>query len=215
MSLECSSSSAADDSNQQLLEQARNGSNIALGELLQRYRDYLVFLADDELDTDLKVKTSASDVVQESCLEAARDFQSFAGSTPEEFQRWLRRVLLNNVANVVRSFRETEKRDVAREARLSGDQPIGSDRLVCHDTLSPSGVVAKQEQFEQLHAALGRLPEHYREVIHWRNYERLSFEDIGTHFGRTAEAVRKLWARAIECLQQELDSLNDSRKCGP
>lgn len=98
-----------------LLLAAQAGSNSSLGLLLQGYRDYLNLLADEELGPAIKVKASASDLVQDSFLEAKRDFGQFTGQSTEEFQAWLRRLLLNNVANVIRNFQGTEKRDISRE----------------------------------------------------------------------------------------------------
>jgi RNA polymerase sigma factor (sigma-70 family) len=75
---------------------------------------------------------------------------------------------------------------------------------------SPSSVLAAREQDHALGQALEQLPEHYRQVIHWRNYERLEFEDIGRRLGRSAEAARKLWGRAIEQLQRLLEALDEA-----
>ena len=198
-----------------LLRQAQAGSSSSFGQLLQTYRDYLLLLADDELGSDVKVKASASDVVQDSCLEAKRDFSQFAGATPAEFQAWLRRLLLNNVSNVIRGFRGTEKRDISREVSYDLGGSNRRDLLAAVNTLSASGVVIQNEQLDSLRNALKKLPEHYQEVIHWRNYERASFEEIGKRMSRSAEAARKLWARAIELLQQELELVNDSTTPGP
>jgi DNA-directed RNA polymerase specialized sigma24 family protein len=51
---------------------------------------------------------------------------------------------------------------------------------------------------------LGRLPGLYRQMIHWRNWERRSFEEIGRRTGRSAEAARQLWRRALEQLRHFL-----------
>ena len=55
--------------------------------------------------------------------------------------------------------------------------------------------------------ALGRLSDVYRQVITWRYQEERSFEEIGQLLRRSPEAARKLWARAIERLQEELEAL--------
>lgn len=200
--------SASDSELEGLLLQAQLGSGSALGELLQSCRQYLLLLADDELGADLKAKVSPSDVVQDSFLEARRDFGQFAGGTPKQFLAWLRRVLLNNVANVLREFRQTARRNITLEAALT-DYTL--DRL--HEdniALSPSAAAVHNEELAALWQAIARLPDHYQTVIQWRNYERQSFEQIGTQLGRSAEAARKIWVRAIEMLQQELDHPDDS-----
>jgi RNA polymerase sigma-70 factor (ECF subfamily) len=74
--------------------------------------------------------------------------------------------------------------------------------------LSPSGEAMEHEQDQALQAALGRLPEDYRRVIALRHQEDLSFEEIGRLLQRSPDAARKLWARAIERLQEELEPLS-------
>ncbi len=68
----------------------------------------------------------------------------------------------------------------------------------------------KHELLDALQVTLRKLPNQYQEVIQWRNYDRASFEEIGQRLERSAEATRKLWVRAVEMLQQELDEGNDT-----
>ena len=58
--------------------------------------------------------------------------------------------------------------------------------------------------------ALEQLPEHYQQVIRWRSWERLSFEEIARRTGRSAEAARKLWTRAVDELALLLEPPHDS-----
>ena len=60
------------------------------------------------------------------------------------------------------------------------------------------------EQDAALKKALLELSEEYRQVIEWRNYQGLSFEEIGQRTDRSAEAARKLWGRALKNLQDLL-----------
>ncbi len=194
-----------------LLTAAQAGSNSSLGQLLQSYQNYLNLLADEELGSAIKVKASASDLVQDSFLEAKRDFGQFTGQSTEEFQAWLRRLLLNNVANVIRSYQGTEKRDISREVPASRCDPDETGPLAGEDRTA-SSIVMKNELLDALQLAIQKLPGHYQDVIRWRNYDRASFEDIGTRLERSAEAARKLWVRALELLQQKLDA---SHEAGP
>jgi RNA polymerase sigma factor (sigma-70 family) len=61
-----------------------------------------------------------------------------------------------------------------------------------------------REQAETVDAALGRLPEDYRRVIELRNREDRPFAEVGAILGRSADAARMLWFRAVERLQREL-----------
>jgi RNA polymerase sigma-70 factor (ECF subfamily) len=56
--------------------------------------------------------------------------------------------------------------------------------------------------------AVEQLPEHYREVLRLRHQEGQSFENVGARTGRSAEAARKVWARAVELLKERLKSSN-------
>ena len=192
-----------------MLLAGKAGSNSLLGQLLLSYHDYLSLLADEELWLEIKVKASPSDLVQESFVEAKRDFEQFAGNTTEEFQAWLRRLLLNHVANVIRSYHGTEKRDVSRE--VPDSQFAGDQRKPLSDQYkSASSIVVRNELLDALQTALRKLPGHYQDVIQWRNYDRASFEQIGQQLNRSAEGTRKLWVRAVKILQQELDAGNDT-----
>jgi RNA polymerase sigma-70 factor, ECF subfamily len=187
----------------QWLPPARAGSPEALGRALESYRPYLLRVAQRELDPSMRAKGGASDLVQETFLEAQRDFAGLHGASEEELSAWLRRLLLNNVANFARRYRATDKRGVAREVPLqpcSASGPPGSGS-------SPSGEAAEREQAEALRRALGRLPEDYRQLVRWRYEEQRSFEEIAALLHKTPNAARKLWARALERLQKEMEEL--------
>ncbi len=74
---------------------------------------------------------------------------------------------------------------------------------------SPSTAAALKEQEKQLHRAIETLSEIEREVIKLRNWQRLSFVEIGQRTQRSADAARKLWSRAIVRLQKEMDRQDD------
>lgn len=112
----------------------------------------------------IKVKASASDLVQESFLEAKRDFGQFTGQSTEEFQAWLRRLLLNNGANVIRSYQGTEKRDISKEnAAERFDLP--ATLPLAGESRTASSIVMKNELLDALPLATQKLPGHDQDVI--------------------------------------------------
>jgi RNA polymerase sigma-70 factor (ECF subfamily) len=185
---------------------ARSGRLDVLGQVLEGYRHYLLGIAERELDSALHAKAGASDLVQETFLEAQRDFAQFQGESARELQAWLRRLLLNNLANFTRHYRGTDKRDVGREVSLEARAPGAADPGLAAEALSPSGEAVANEQAEVVQAALARLPEDYRQVLVWRYQEGRSFEEIAQLLQRTANAARKLFARALERFEQELEN---------
>jgi len=180
------------------LDAARAGSQEALGQALEACRRYLVDIARQELDPTLQAKGGASDVVQDTFLEAQRDFGQFHGQSDGELRAWLRQLLLHHVYKLARRYRDTQKRAAGRELPL--EQAVGTNGPIA----TPSVQAMAAEQAEALRQALARLPDDYRQVIQGRYQEHLSFEEIAGQLGRSAGAVRKLWARAIERLQAEL-----------
>lgn len=185
---------------------ARAGSPAALGAALESCRGYLLGIAEGELDRALRAKGGASDLVQETFLEAQRDFAGFRGASHAELRAWLRRLLLNNVANFARHYRGTGKRRLDREVGLpGGNSSLAPGTGMPADTPTPSVRVMADEQERELNAAMARLPEDYRQILTLRYREEKSFEEIAALMGRTANAARKLWARAVEKLQEEME----------
>ncbi len=177
-----------------LLTEARAGSPDALGRALMECRDYLLLAADRKLDAELRRKISASDLVQETFLEAQRDFAGFRSERTEEWLAWLCQILFHNVANAARRYRGAEKRALDRERPLAGgENEAGRLPEVAGDTPSPSARAIAHEETAALEAALSRLPEHYRRVLHLRYQEKQTFAQIGATLNCSSESVRKLW----------------------
>src|SRR6516165_219110 len=105
----------------ELLSLARAGDGCARGRLLEQYRGYLVLLARLQIGRRLQGKADASDLVQETFLEAHRDFGQFQGRSDCELAGWLRRILATNLANLVRHYLGTRRRDVRLERQLAAD----------------------------------------------------------------------------------------------
>lgn len=185
-----------------LLLRARKGCKVSLGELLEDCRAYLLSIARHSLPRSLQPKVGASDLVQDTSLEAQRDFATFEGDQLEDLLAWTRRILINNMSNVVRSFEQTNKRDVGREVSLLDTSIVPADIMQrVRSTLSP---LERMEMQECIENAIAKLPDEMRQAIVMRNREHLSFREIGVELGRSADAARKLWARAIERMQRSL-----------
>ncbi len=189
------------------LPAARAGSREALGQALEACRGYLLSVAEQELDPGLRAKGGASDLVQGTLADAVRDFGRFRGDTAAELLKWLRRLLLNNLTDFARQYRDTDKRRLDREIALAPDGTAGGGLAAAGP--SPSGAALAHEQAEAVRRALERLPDDYRRVLVLRYQEGRSFEDIGRVLDLTANAARKLLVRAVGRVQQELENPHD------
>ena len=188
----------------QLFTLARSGNRVALGQLLDVYRQYLYFLARVQIDREMQGKIGASDVVQETYLEAHRDFSQFRGGSVAELVGWLRQILARNLSNQIRWYRGTRRRDVRLERGIAAGVEHSSEGLGAYLVAagkSPSQAATQHEAGVILAEALGRLPADYREVLILRNLEELTFPEVAQRMDRSVDSVRKLWARALARLR--------------
>ncbi len=189
----------------QWLQLARNGSHSALGQALQGSRDVLLRVAQRALDDKLRSKLGASDLVQDTFADAHKGFGQFRGNTPEEFQAWLLSILSHRLANHVRHYRMTQRRDVRREVAVErGDEALASVRDV---SATPATAALAEEDQRLVHTVLEKLPESARAIIIERTWQGASFAEIGARRGISSEAARKAWARAVRKMQGFLQDL--------
>ena len=191
----------------QLLALARQANREGLGALLELYRDYLGVLAGALLGARLRGVVNPSDLVQQTFLEACRDFGQFEGTSAAQWRAWLRRILANNLAALVEKHVQARKRDVRRQVSLDpkpvapGDSAAGPGVALTSPMSSPSAQAQQHEATAVLADRLARLPAPYREVLRLRNLEGLPFEEVARRMGRTPGAVRVLWVRALDRLR--------------
>ncbi len=93
-----------------------------------------------------------------------------------------------------------QKRAVHREQFQPDNSSLPTPELQ-DEAKTPGTRAVAAEEAAMLMEAMKQLPQEYRDVIQFRNWDQLSFEDIGNRMGRSPEAVRKLWGRAIKRLQ--------------
>jgi RNA polymerase sigma-70 factor, ECF subfamily len=192
------------DQSSELIRAAQAGSADALGRLLEACRAYLLLIANQDLDPDLQAKGGASDLIQDTFLEAHHGFAQFQGRTQRELLNWLRGILRHNLADFRRRFRDRAARQTGLEQPLAAPEHAALVQQLIADTARPEEKAATAEETDAVRLALARLPEDYRLVISLRHEEGRAFADIALDMDRSAEAVRKLWFRAIERLRKEL-----------
>lgn len=191
---------------ERLLSEART-DGAQLGPLLERYRPYLALLARVEIGRRLQSKVDASDLVQETFLEAHRHFDQFHGKTEAELLGWLRSILGGQLAHLVRRYLGTKQRDVRLEREIADDLDRSSHALALELVArgsSPSQQAARREHAILLADALEKLPDDYRDVLVLRHLEGLAFPDVSRRMGRSLDSVEKLWVRALDRLRRSV-----------
>lgn len=195
---------SADGDLRRLIDACRDGQADAFGRLFETFRQHLLFLAKQELPPGLRGKLGASDLVQETAFDAQSDFRAFRGSTPEECLAWLRAILRNNLIDAVRRYKTAQKR--AARVEFSLDTPQGrreGENLAMSWGISDNSAM-RREDASILACTIVRLSPDHQEVLRMRHWEGLSFIEIGNRLDRSPDAARKLWYRALDRLQDEL-----------
>jgi RNA polymerase sigma-70 factor (ECF subfamily) len=172
---------------------------------LEVFRNFLLTIARRELDTAIRPKVGASDVVQETLNEAREAAAAFQGTDEAALKAWLRTMLLRNLLDARRKYR-TRGRIVTRERPLEGDESKEFIAKMASAKGDPaSEILRKQESAERVLAAVSRLSKRHQEVIRLRYFDGLSFAEIAHHLGKTEKAARMLHIRALENLAQVHD----------
>ena len=194
-----------------LIERARQGDAECRDHLFALCRSYLGFFARSQVETWLRRKVDASDLVQETMLEACRDLSRFEGHTEKEWLAWLRKILAHNAADFVRRYRGTEKRAADREVpfRDPGDSRSPGAPEPAAPQATPSQEFLQLDTELRVTAALSELPPDYQEVIVLRDLQRLPFGEVAERMGRSRPAVQMLWGRAIRKMQEALDEKDE------
>jgi RNA polymerase sigma-70 factor (ECF subfamily) len=175
-----------------LLRAARQGESAAFWQLAEAYRPYLRAVAARVLGG--RLPSDGSDVVSDGLGVACERLAQFQGQQPAVFLGWLAAIVRNRALRVL------------RQAGRLQPLPAGSaeEDPVPADGSAPDQRVSRREQAARLLAALERIPVDDRTVIDLRNFEELPFPEVARRMGRSPEAVRQLWTRAVRRLREQL-----------
>ncbi|MCH9653567.1 MAG: RNA polymerase sigma factor [Planctomycetes bacterium] len=197
---------------EELIHQARSGDRSAENELLQKCRAYISLIARAQIEGWMRTKFDASDLVQQTLLEAHQGIDNFKGETEAEWLGWLRGILNHNTLDFARKYQGAAKRNVSREFSIdqAGGVSGNSDQRqweLKDQTETPSRILLNREQEILMAEAVAQLPADYQEVIMLRNLQRLSFKEVAERMNRSPGAAQMLWLRSLNRLQELLESV--------
>jgi RNA polymerase sigma-70 factor (ECF subfamily) len=171
----------------------------------EEFRAYLLMLARAQLGAGAG-RVEASDVVQQTLLEAHRTRDQFRGAGAAAMAAWLRRLLACNLIDAFRA-RGRARRDPARERSLEAALEESSARLgaaLAADQTSPSLAAERHEAALRVAAALAALPESQRRAVELRYGRGLPVAEIGRELGRSPVAVAGLIRRGTRAMRDAL-----------
>ena len=117
----------------------------------------------------------------------------------------MKTILANDILKEKRRY-TAQKRNANLEVNIQEQSAVG--RGLLDHQLTPSSEAIEREKAKAVQIALSQLSQDQRDVIQFRNFERLTFAEIGNRMERSEEAARKLWARSIEALKNSMKSVS-------
>jgi len=186
------------------MSQAREGDRQTLGE----FRSYLYLLARTSLPERGAAGMDASDLVQQTLMDAHAKRDQFRGASEAERAAWLKKILSNNLKDALRR-QGRAKRDVSRERALVGgvDESFArAEGWLQANQSSPSQHLAKHEEILRLPKALEQLPDVQREAIVLHHLQGLTLAQTAAQLQRSETAVAGLLFRGLKKLHELLDA---------
>ncbi len=171
---------------------AMAGDASARWRALEACRDYLQLVVRRGQWSDPSGHTASSDLIQETIVDAWRNFSAFQGRTPAQLRGWMRAILVHASLNARRR---------RHEARIESNGGAGE---VAGTTTSPSQAADKNASHAALDVALAGLPPRYRMAVHLRLWDRRSYAEIGAELSVSEDAARMLYVRAMAKLREAM-----------
>jgi RNA polymerase sigma-70 factor, ECF subfamily len=185
-------------------ESALRGDPASIEHLLHAYLPQVRAFVRMRMGNDLRQREESLDIVQSTCRRVlAHDAKGLQFEEEGDFRAWLFTAALNNIKEKHR-FHHAQKRDVKMDQGAFEESAMQL-RQGYAGLETPSQMASAREQIEHIESAIDQLDDDQREVISLCRLAGLSNAEVGVRMGRSAEAVRKLLARALYKLCQEIE----------
>jgi RNA polymerase sigma-70 factor (ECF subfamily) len=191
---------------------AAAGDADGLGRLLEKHRQRLRRMVALRLDPRLQGRIDASDVIQETYLEASARLDEYLGNPTMPFFLWLRFLAGQKLVTLHRHHLGVRMRDAGREVSLyRGHLPETTSAALAAQLLGrdsrPSEAAVRAELKIRLQEALNTLDPLDREVLSLRHFEQLSRAEAAQVLGIQEAACGKRYLRALRRLKDILSHL--------
>ena len=179
-----------------LVHRAQKGDYRAFDLLILKYQVRVTTLANKFVND----KQIAEDIAQESFIKVYKSIGSFRGESA--FFTWLYRVAVNTAKNYLSS--KKRKKEMLVSDITDSDT---TDPLSALTTESPEDILAANNLREIILKSFGDLPEEIRTALSLREFEGLSYQEIGKILDCPVGTVRSRIFRGREQIQEAIDHL--------
>jgi RNA polymerase sigma-70 factor (ECF subfamily) len=164
------------------------------------------------LDRRLQGRVDASDVIQETFLDALARLPEYLRQPSMPFFLWLRFLAGQKLLELHRHHLGAQMRDAGREISLyRGSLPRASSAALAAQLLGretrPSEAAIRAERKIRLQEALNSMDPLDREVLALRHFEQLNNAETAQALGLGESAASKRYIRALKKLKEILTSL--------
>jgi RNA polymerase sigma-70 factor, ECF subfamily len=187
-----------------LLEQVRDGDRDAFEKLFARHRPYLRQVVSLRLDPKLRARVDASDVVQETHLEAVRRLPDYLERRPMPFRLWLRKTAYERLLMIERHHVDAQRRAVGREVALPDRSSLQLFGQLLAASSTPSQQLSRAELARRVRQAVARLADIDKEILLMRNLEGLSNHEVAQVLEIAPAAASQRYGRALLRLRKLL-----------
>ena len=169
-----------------LVVKAREGSQKAYADLMHRYKDSIYFMV-------LKMVNNKEDAMDLTVETFAKAFEKLDKYQPEfAFSTWLFRVATNNCIDFIRK----KKLNTTSIHGMMDDESDEKPLQIKADVLNPEETSIKKQQTEELRLLIDGLPTRYRNLITYRYFDELSYEEIALQLDLPLGTVKAQLFRA-------------------
>ncbi len=186
----------------ELIEQARGGDSQAMDRLLSAHRDRVYRTALSLVGGDGE---AAFEIAQNVLISASRNLHQFRGNA--RLSTWLYRMTVNFRHNYLTAQKRRRDRFVSLDAPPPGEENSsgrGLHERLHSNSAGPREQAAANELHEQVTRHLQGLPDEYREALHLRYVEDLSYEEIATILDVPAGTIKSRINRGRAELRRRL-----------
>ena len=186
-----------------------DGEAEGLERLLERHLSWIQAHVHRKLSHLLRRKVETGDIVQDAVVQFLRYGPRFHLSSDRQFRALLCRIVENVIRDKYDWF-TAQRRAIALERPLPADTVLNLDPPD-RGVESPSRIVAQHEQEAWVRLGLELLGHNEREVIVFRDWECLSFEEVGKRIGTSRDTARRRYLEAIFLLMDHVRSLREGK----
>ena len=174
-------------------------------ELLERHLSWIQSFVHRKLSDLIRSKAETGDIVQDAVMQFIRYGPRFHLSNDRQFRALLAKIVENVLRDKYDWF-TAHRRAIARERPLPPDTVLNldpSEGMVD----SPSQIVQRNEQEAWVRLGLELLEPGDRRIIIFRDWEDLSFTEIGKRSGLSKSTARRKYLDSIEQLIDKVRAL--------